>query len=143
MRKNTSILLVAMAFLINSCKFEDNSLGFEKTYFGKNQGNEYNIRFKKSKDTIFLFYTFYFDEGKYINAPNDSNDYAGYFLISSIKNGQVIVKVKNYRIYWENNMDKYDLQLKVADSTLTWIIDSSQGIFDYFPNRLVLTGSSN
>ena len=141
------IWLCLIEFLISCNSNVKKEFQIQNNYFANTDGNSLKIHFAKSKDTVFLRYIFIYDNGNYLNAPNDSTDYAGYFLQKNLKNNKISFNVKDYREYWRDSSRIYKLNLTfLTDSTLKWLIDSSKyGILDYLPNRRIFSskGSDN
>lgn len=106
-----------------------------KHYCGNSGGNDIEVFFKANDDTIFLFYVNAIDNGKYLNALADSTDYAGYFLLSKMKNLQTRLTIKSYR----SDDDLYPLVLKFSKNAneLSWNIDSS-GPVGFLPKKVSL-----
>ena len=75
------------------------------------------------------------EHGNYLNAREDSLDYAGNFNIKDIKNTKVKVRIKSYR----DEEDIYSVNLTFADSgqKLIWDIDSSETV-SYLPSSVEL-----
>jgi hypothetical protein len=92
--------------------------------------NEMGLRFRIADDSVFLYYINVIDNGNYLNDYEDSNDYAGVFIFSEIRNNYVALSVRNYR-----TEEKYPLKLffKEQGNEILWVIDSA--IVSYLPSK--------
>ena len=135
------ILTFSISLGLSCMSNKHNNFKIQSTYTANKNSNEFRVQFIKKSDTLFMLYYFFYENGNYINAPDDSSDYAGFFLEKGIKNNGIIFTVKNYREYWRDSTRVFSLNLNfLSDSTFNWFIDSSKfGIFDYLPNEITFT----
>lgn len=133
-------LIVTLSALNFYCSYDRDEVNICSKYSIETNEYTYELRFKDKGDTVFLSYLFVCDNGNYINAPDDSSDYAAFFLKRSITNRQVNLNVKDYREFWRDSTKVYNVDLNFpSDSTVTWYLDSTKyDIFDCLPNYLQL-----
>jgi hypothetical protein len=129
-----------LVFVLSSCHSRVvNHFDFDSFYTTKRQGDSLVVKFHLKTDSVFLYYYFTFKNGNYLNYPLDSLDYAGVFVIDSIKKRQITLPVKDYRQYWNDSSRIYDVSLSfLSDTTFHWYIDSVRyGILDFLPHDVI------
>lgn len=138
---STTILILVLIMLCSCKRTSKYQFDIHKIYTASRAKDTFEVHFLERADTVFLTYFFVYDNGNYINTPDDPSDYAGYFLKKDINSNTITFSIKNYREYWRDSSQVYDLKLTfLSDSTFEWKIDSNKyGIFNYLPNNIVFT----
>jgi len=132
------ILKLGVLFILIACRTSNEvqySQFIKKCYSFYSEDMQMDIQFEIKNDTVFIFYAQALDNGNYLNAYEDTTDYAGFFALKKIVDSTVTVQIINYL----DKDDTYDVSLKFTDrgETLVWNIDSLN-LIAYLPKDLVL-----
>src|SRR5690554_1486393 len=132
------ILKLGVLFILIACRTSNEvqySQFIKKCYSFYSEDMQMDIQFEIKNDTVFIFYAQALDNGNYLNAYEDTTDYAGFFVLKKIVDSTVTVQIINYL----DKDDTYDVSLKFTDrgETLVWNIDSLN-LIAYLPKDLVL-----
>lgn len=119
--KKLTVLIVLVLFF-----YQSNAQSYIKSEYCivNDSYNEMQLTFKKRSGTVYLLYSNIIDDGNYLNDYDDSNDYAGFFNVTEMKDSSVNVKVKSYRE--EDQYYLVSLKFKNGGRSLIWNIHSQQ-----------------